>query len=225
MLSGNPIYHAPLEALWVTRPEAVDLQASKVQTYPENVFAGSWEDIAPIFPSDLVVAATDRTAIQLQINEVTQKMKIPCVFGGCYEEALGGEVLYTLPDQATPCLACLRAGVKQPIQNPEIDYSTTQAAEDYQGQPGLHAAVDFVTCVEVHICLAILLQGVETSRLQELIDPRFNFLLIGGALAAGFYRFRKPFDIFFQPLNGPRSSCLVCQIQHAQQQNNRKNME
>jgi len=46
--------------------------------------------------------------------------------------------------------------------------------------------------------------------LAKLIDPHFNFILVGGALASGFYRFKKPFHIFFQPLKGPRKDCLVC---------------
>lgn len=145
------------------------------------------------------------------INEIAHRVQAPCVFGGCYEEALGGEVLFTLPGENTPCLSCLRGGLKQPEQKGAIDYSTATGPEDYQGQPGLHAMVDFVTCTEVIICLAILLQSVPGSRLAQLIDPKRNFLLVGGALGEGFYRFKKPFDVFFQPLSGPRKSCLVCQ--------------
>ena len=109
-----------------------------------------------------------------------------------------------------PCLACLRANLKQPQKRAEIDYSTATGPDDYEGEPGLHAAIDFVTCLEVQICLAILFREVSTSRLAKLIDPRFNFILVGGALASGFYRFKKPFHIFFQPLKGPRKDCLVC---------------
>lgn len=109
-----------------------------------------------------------------------------------------------------PCLACLRAGLEQPQRSAKIDYSTATGPEDYQGEPGLHASIDFVTCTEVLMCLGILLREVPTSKLAKLIDPRFNFILIGGALGAGFYRFRKPFDIFFQPLKGPRKNCPVC---------------
>ena len=155
--------------------------AIKVKTYTEDIFDRSWNDIASVFACDLVVAATDRTSVQFLINDVTQKLKVSCVFGGCYEEALGGEVFYTLPECVMPCLACLRGGLKQPVRNPEIDYSVALAAEDYQGQPGLHTAVDFVTCVEVQICLAILLRTVKTSRLRSLIDHRSNFILVGGA--------------------------------------------
>lgn len=190
--------------------------AIKVKTCAEDIFDRSWDEITRILACDLVVAATDKTSVQFLINEVTQKLKVPCVFGGCYEEAMGGEVFFTLPERAMPCLACLRGGLKQPLQNSEIDYSTTLAAEDYRGQPGLHAAVDFVTCVEIQICLAILLRTVETSSLRSLIGLRSNFILVGGALGAGFYRFRKPFDIFFQPLSGQRNECTVCHIRTVQ---------
>jgi hypothetical protein len=138
-------------------------------------------------------------------------MGIPCVFGGCYEEARGGEVFFTLPNERMPCLACLRAGLAQPQTHNQIDYSTATGPEDYEGQPGLHAAVDLVTCVEIQICLGILLRNSPTSQLARLIRPEYNFLLIGGALGTGFYRFKKPFDIFFQPLRGPRKTCPVCQ--------------
>lgn len=120
-------------------------------------------------------------------------------------------MLFTLPGEKMPCLCCLRGGIRQPERRNDIDYSTATGPEDYQGQPGLHAAVDFVTCIEVQICLGILLKESKTSKLAQMIDPARNYLLIGGALAKGFYRFRKPFDIFYQPLSDPRKNCSVCQ--------------
>jgi molybdopterin/thiamine biosynthesis adenylyltransferase len=201
---GKPKTQIVAEHLYTINP------ATLVKTYFEDIFERPLEQVEEILNSDLVVAATDITAIQLSINELTYKRGIPCVFGGCYEEARGGEVFYTLPGEKMPCLACLRANLKQPKTSVEIDYSTATGPDDYQGEPGLHAAIDFVTCLEVQICLAILLREVPTSRLAKLIDPRFNFILVGGALASGFYRFKKPFHIFFQPLKGPRKDCLVC---------------
>jgi len=185
--------------------------AIQIEMYDEDIFERSLNEIQEILTGDLVVAGTDKTPIQLLINELTHKFGIPCVFGGCYEEALGGEVFYTLPEQKMPCLACLRSGLKQPQTTREIDYSVATGPQDYQGQPGLHAAVDFVTCIEIQLCLGILLRNSPTSKQAKLIDPRFNFILIGGALGSGFYRFKKPFHIFFQPLSGPRKTCPVCQ--------------
>jgi len=203
---GKPKVQVAAERIYRINP------AIQVKSYYEDIFERPQEEVEGIFESaDLAVAATDKTSVQLLTNEITHKLGIPCVFGGCYEEALGGEVFFTLPGKTMPCLACLRSGLKQPSKRSNIDYSTASGPNDYQGQPGLHAAVDFVTCIEIQICLGIMLQGSRTSKLAQMIDPRRNFLLIGGALSQGFYRFRKPFDIFYQPLSGPKKDCVVCQ--------------
>lgn len=185
--------------------------AIKITTYPEDIFDKSQEKVTEIVSGhDLAIAATDNTAIQLVINEIMHKLGIACVFGGCYEEARGGEIFFTLPSENMPCLACLRGGLKQPQRNKDIDYSTAKGPEDYHGQPGLHSAVNFITSIEVQICLGILLRGSTSSELARMIDVKRNFLLIGGMMSEGFYRFRKPFDIYYQPLSGPRENCPVC---------------
>lgn len=189
--------------------------AVKVEIFNEDIFDWDSEDIEKLFgKTDLVIASTDVTAVQLLINRFAYRLKTPCIFGGCYEEARGGEVLFTLPNENMPCLECLRGNLKQPQQLGEIDYSTAESAADYQGQPGLHAAVDFITCVEIQIALGILLQDSQTSKLAKMIDPNKNFLLIGGMMGEGFYRFKKPFDIFYQPLKGPRKTCQLCQTRN-----------
>jgi molybdopterin/thiamine biosynthesis adenylyltransferase len=203
---GKPKTQVVAERIYRVNP------AIQICSYFEDIFDRSLYQVKEIFCChDLVVAATDSRSVQLLINEFTHKFDIPCVFGGCYEEARGGEVFFTLPGEKMPCLACLRGGIKQPERKNDIDYSTATGPEDYQGQPGLHAAVDFITCIEVQICLGILLKESKTSKLAQMIDPARNFILIGGALAKGFYRFRKPFDIFYQPLSDHRKNCSVCQ--------------
>lgn len=159
---------------------------------------------------DLVIAATDRRSVQLAINAAAWRMKIPAVFGGCYESARGGEVLFTFPREGTPCLSCLRGALNLPEPQGPFDYSSALEHEDYQGEPGLNAAVDLITDIETHVALGMLLRATD-STLAGLIDPRRNYLLIGGALAAGYYRFQRSFQIFWQPLSGPRSDCDVCQ--------------
>jgi molybdopterin/thiamine biosynthesis adenylyltransferase len=203
---GKPKTQVVAERIYRVNP------AIQIRSYFEDIFDRSVKQIKAIFCChDLVIAATDNRSVQLVINEFTNKLDVPCVFGGCYEEARGGEVFFTLPGENMPCLACLRGAMKQPEKKNNIDYSTATGPEDYQGQPGLHAAVDFVTCIEVQICLGILLKEIKTSQLAQVVNPSRNFILIGGALAKGFYRFRKPFDIFYQPLSGPRKNCSVCQ--------------
>jgi hypothetical protein len=162
--------------------------------------------------ADLVIGATDRTSVQLAINAIAWHMGIPALFGGCYEAARGGEVVFTLPAEGTPCLACLRAGLYPPEKQGAFDYSAATKAEDFLGEPGLSAAVDLITCVEAQIALGILLRDTD-SLLGNLIHPAYNFLLIGGALAQGFYRFTRPFQIYWQPLKGPRPDCEVCQLE------------
>ena len=202
---GKPKVQVVAERIYQINP------AIQIETYFENIFERPLNKIREIMDGNLVVAGTDKTSIQLLINELTHRFRIPCVFGGCYEEALGGEVFFTLPGETMPCLACLRSGLKQPETNAKIDYSTATGPEDYEGQPGLHATVDLITCIEAQVCLGILLRNSSASKLARLINSRFNFILIGGALGGGFYRFKKPFDIFFQPLSGPRKTCPVCQ--------------
>lgn len=185
--------------------------SAKIMCYSEDIFDREYDFIKDLFEShDLIIASTDKTSVQLTINEIAHKTKAPCVFGGCYEEALGGEVFFTLPDENTPCLCCLRGGLKQPETKGSIDYSNAASPEDYTGQPGLHAMVDFITCTEILICLAILLRDAQGSQLGQWLNPKQNLLLVGGALGNGFYRFKKPFDIFFQPLSGRRKNCTIC---------------
>ena len=167
---------------------------------PRDIFAGV----------NLIIAATDKVSVQLQINTEAWHMGIPAVFGGCYESARGGEVLFTLPGEATPCLACLRAGLKQPTIHGAFEYSAARSLEDYRGEPGLSAAVDLVTDVETQIALGILLRGTG-SALADIIVPAYNFWLVGGALAADYYLFKRPFHIFIQPLAGSRPDCDICQ--------------
>lgn len=183
----------------------------KVECYCENIFDREHDFIENLFhANNLIIADTDDNAIQLLICEFACRHKRPFLSGGCYESARGGEVFYNLPGMNMPCLACLRSGLKQPSREANIDYSTADGPDDYQGQPGLHAMIDFITSPMIIISLAMLLRNIPDSQLGKLIRPDKNYLLIGGALGAGYYRFKKPFDVFYQPLNGPRKDCPVC---------------
>jgi hypothetical protein len=184
----------------------------QVQGYPRDCFSPQSElSPASLFADcDLIIAATDRTEIQLAINAVTWRGKIPALFGGCYESARGGEIFFTLPEAQLPCLACLRGGLALPERSHPFDYSNANRVQDYQGEPGLNAAVDWITNLETQIALAILLRRT-SSPLAQILPPGMNFLLVGGALGSGYYRFKRPFHIYWQPLAGPRPDCEVCQ--------------
>ena len=182
----------------------------EVELYPWDVFdpESPVKPEAVLLEADLAIAATDRTAVQLAINTWTWRLGVPAIFGGCYDGARGGEVLFTLPGEGTPCLSCLRGGMEGPERQGPFDYSAAQRAEDFQGEPGLSAAVDLITDVETQIALGVLLRDTDSPL---GVTPQYNFLLIGGALATNYYRFKRPFHIFWQPLNGPRYDCHVCQ--------------
>lgn len=185
----------------------------RVEGYPTDLFRPQ-SKISPasVFANcDLVIAATDKTEIQLAINAITWRGNIPALFGGCYESARGGEIFYTLPDSGLPCLSCLRGGLAQPERHDQFDYSNANQAQDYQGEPGLNAAVDWVTNLETQIALAIMLRNT-SSPIAKILPPGMNFLLVGGAMGGGYYRFKRPFHVFWQPLAGPRADCDVCQV-------------
>ena len=187
-----------------------------------NPFANVEAHVADIFewPNDridgllarssLIIASADVRAVQLTANDRAHGLRVSFMSVGCYDEAMGGEVFYTLPGTGTACYCCLRGNLPTPRQSRAIDYSTAEGPEDYKGEPALSAAVRQIADVAAQMAIALLLRDESDSRLGELIDPRRQFLLIGSALAQGFYRFRKPFDVFFQPLSGPRNGCFTC---------------
>ena len=178
-----------------------------------NVFDWSVECLKKTFrDTSTFVATTDKGSVQLQVNDLALRMKIPAVLAGCYEEARGGEVFCTFPDSHAPCYACLRSGMPQPPRKGSIDYSRATGPEDYKGEPGLHSAINQVANVAVQAVLSILLKDQANCELGKLITPQRNYILVGTGGCSGFYRFRKPFDIFFQPLKGPRRGCPACQL-------------
>jgi len=184
----------------------------KIRTYQKDLFSRPEQYLKKVFKNtSAIVATTDKVSVQLQSNDLAWQMKIPGIFAGCYEEARGGEVFCTLPGTPAPCYACLREGMPKPPRKGTIDYSQATGPEDYQGEPGLYSAIQIVTNVAVQAVLSVLLKNDPEAELGRLITPARNYLLVGTARSGGYYRFRKPFDIFFQPLKGPRKDCPTCQ--------------
>jgi molybdopterin/thiamine biosynthesis adenylyltransferase len=182
-----------------------------VKTFAYDIFQRCDSVLDNFFKNvDLVIATTDRNAVQLRVNDECFNRKIPTLFAGCYEEARGGEVLFVLPAETTICLECLRGGVRQPERRGLIDYSNTQKPEDYKGEPGLNAAINLITDVAQQYAIALLLRN-EECEMAKLIDPKRNLLLIGGALGEGYYLFKWPFHFINPVLKGPWKECGTCQ--------------
>jgi molybdopterin/thiamine biosynthesis adenylyltransferase len=98
---------------------------AKVKCYPRDIFQDDSDTFMyDLFTqSSLVIASTDILAVQLMINEWVVMHQTPAVFGGCYENAIGGEVFAYVSEWETPCLCCLKGGgvVVQQKRGP-IDY-------------------------------------------------------------------------------------------------------
>ena len=184
---------------------------AKIDIFPFDVFQKDISVMEKVFQNvDLVIATTDRNAIQLKVNYECFNRKIPALFAGCYEEARGGEVLFVLPGETKICLECLRSGVKQPERLGEIDYSNALGPEDYRGEPGLNAAINLVTDVTQQYAIALLLRK-EKCEMAKLIDPEKNLLLVGGALGDGYYFFKRSFHFINPVIKGPWKGCGTCQ--------------
>ena len=182
-----------------------------VEIYDYDIFNTEKEVRDDVFRNvDLVIATTDKKSVQLKVNETCFNYNHVGLFTGCYEEAKGGEVFYVIPGETKVCYECLRGGVQQPEWLGKIDYSKAQSTEDYEGEPGLNAAINFVTDVAQQYAIALLLRK-EECEMAKVIDPQKNLLLIGGLLGQGYYFFKKPFH-FIQPvLKGPWKECGTCQ--------------
>ena len=181
-----------------------------VDTYAYDIFTHRNRLDRVFQNASLVIAATDRKSAQLKINNECYHRKIPALFGGCYEEARGGEVLYVIPGRTTVCYECLVGAFQQAKKTGKIDYSNAESQEDYKGEPGLNAAINYITDIAQQYALALLLRN-EDCAMAKLIDPQRNLLLIGGALGTDYYVFKRPFH-FIQPrLSGPWKDCGTCQ--------------
>jgi len=182
-----------------------------VETYDYDIFKAEKEVRDEVFNNvDLVIATTDKKKVQLKVNEACFNYSLVGLFAGCYEEAKGGEVFYVIPGETKVCYECLRGGIQQPERLGKIDYSKAQSPDDYEGEPGLNAAINFVTDVAQQYALALLLRK-EDCEMAKTIEPLKNLLLVGGLLGQDYYFFRKPFDIIQPALKGPWKECGTCQ--------------
>jgi molybdopterin/thiamine biosynthesis adenylyltransferase len=189
---------------------------AEIQTFPcdilkkectkERVFAGA----------DLVVASTDRKAVQMKVNEECFNRNVAGLFTGCYDEARAGEILYVVPGETIICYECLRGGSAQQKAPREYDYSLARGHADYMGEPGLNAAINQVTDIAEQYAIALLLRK-EQCEISSLIDPRRNLLFMSSGLGKGFYYLRntscftRPFEVIQPAMKEPWKSCSVCQ--------------
>jgi molybdopterin/thiamine biosynthesis adenylyltransferase len=183
---------------------------ANVETFAFDVFENP-STLETVFNNaNLVIGATDQSSVQLKINHESYQRKITTLFGGCYEQAKGGELMYIIPGKTHACLECLESGRTKPEKLGKLDYSNATGPEDYKGEPGLHAAINFITDVAEQYAIALLLRN-ENCEMAKLIIPERNLLFIGGALGKGYYLFERPFHFIIPILKGPWKKCGTCQ--------------
>lgn len=93
---------------------------------------------------DLIMDATDNFDTRLMINDISQKYRIPWVYGGCVGSY---GITYTILPSETPCLNCLlgtvplggdtcdTVGVIPPAVQMVVAYQTTEALKLLTGHP------------------------------------------------------------------------------------------
>jgi hypothetical protein len=153
---------------------------------------------------DLVVAATDHPPTQSRLAALSYHRR-PTVFPGVYAKGIGGEVLWTLPDE-TPCYSCVLGslrGAATPARG-RTDYGL--ATGELAAEPALGIDILHVTVCAAKIALALLLRGSGCS-VERIVDPAHSVLFIGNAVD---WIWKEPFETVWA--RAARRDACVCRL-------------
>jgi molybdopterin/thiamine biosynthesis adenylyltransferase len=186
----------------------------RVQTFEEDFLSLTFEARAErLAGSDLVIASTDSSSCQFQVNEVCLDQKLPSLYVGCYARAQAGEVVYVIPG-LTPCFNCLlefRAEARSEIISREQSLPYRDDDDTgFQGEPGLAIDIGYVTSVAAGFALSML--APESER-RTLLDPVRNLVMFhAGSQPEKKYAglFTMPFD-YVRARVKRKEPCEVCQ--------------
>ena len=178
--------HEPVEAANLSRTvfELSDLERSKVDSLRRRLLNvnPSIEIVTHIarvgqMPShdldglvekaDVILAATDDPAAQLQLALHAQRHERPSLFVGLTEGALGGEVIVTVPGQ-TRCYRCATPLRHEREDDPALTRRTDYGTGRMQGVTALGVDIQHVTGVAVKLALSLLLQDQPDAKLARL---------------------------------------------------------
>lgn len=180
---GRPKVEALRDRVTTVRSEVqVDARNVDLETVDDDVLR---DEIAR---SDLVIAATDHPSTQLRLAALSYHSK-PAIFAGVYAKGIGGEVIFTLPEE-TSCYACILgslAGGSGPSRGTQ-EYGFTQG--ELKAEPALGIDIAHVTTCAAKVALGLLLLGTAAPA-AKVIDPTRNLLLVGNSAE---YVWRHPFD-------------------------------
>lgn len=141
--------------------------------------------------SDVVVAATDDPAAQLELARHAQRHERPALFVGLTAGARGGEVIVTVPGQ-TPCYRCAT-----PVRHVRDAHAGLARDTDYgtgrmHGVVALSVDIQHVAGVAVKLCISLLLQSDEHAELG-----RFAPAIVAAGMT--FLTFSMSSDYWFYP--------------------------
>jgi molybdopterin/thiamine biosynthesis adenylyltransferase/proteasome lid subunit RPN8/RPN11 len=117
--------------------------------------------------ADVILAATDDPAAQLQLAIHAQRHERPCLFVGLTEGALGGEVIITVPGQ-TRCYRCATPLRHERETERGLARSTDYGTGRLHGVTALGVDIQHVTGVAVKLALSLLLNGETDAKLAQL---------------------------------------------------------
>lgn len=123
---------------------------------------------------DLVICGTDNRKSRLLVNRLCVEHNIPCIYGGAFRRAYGGQVLHVIPHQ-TMCYQCFiqqlpEIATDYEISNQhqinEIAYSDRN---DIPIEPGLSTDIAPISTMVSKLAILDLLKGKQHS-LQDLYE-------------------------------------------------------
>jgi len=145
-----------------------------VQTIDEDIIKLSAETKKNLFSDvDLIIAATDDTRAQFEVNKYSYYHSKPVIFPGCWNKAEISELIMVFPGINSPCYSCLVPYRKilesNKNQNTTHNYENEDGSSRLQGVTALGPDIQIITSITSKVALSILL--LETNvPLKEFVE-------------------------------------------------------
>ncbi|MFI5297839.1 MAG: HesA/MoeB/ThiF family protein [Polyangiales bacterium] len=154
---------------------------SAIEVDARTLDLGTLEDDeleSEIGKADVVIATTDHPPTQSRLAALSYHAK-PAVFAGVYAKGVGGEVLWTAPEE-TPCYACVLGSIRGANAPPRSGLAYGLTTGQLAAEPALGIDIFAVTVRAAKIAFALLLRGHETS-FGDVLDPKRSVLFVGNS--------------------------------------------
>ena len=169
--------------------------------------------------ADLVIVAGFGSEIaQQQVNQILIEHSKPAIYGGAYERAEAGEVLYVDCDESTPCYACFSSylrdeeATKTPV-NQEFEYG--MMPDEVKAEPGLGMHVHRIALAAADWAMRVLVDDetvlpFHQGNLVILSNERYVY----GSDEQGNDLVLPPFSSYWTTI--PKvPGCLICDLPDA----------